>query len=302
MKSIYTFLVLALLLVLSACSHSKKHDDQKHDKHSKNEKHSTKHDHLGCGENEVVDGECVIAEEGQQNVDLFTNLSSIDVKTEEVSYMENVNGYLARPSKEGVYPAVVMIHEWWGLNDNVRDMARLLANEGYVVLAADIYEGEVAETSDQAKVLAGAARKNTEKSVANMKNAVEYLQTLEDVDPERVGSMGWCFGGQQSLNLALNSDDLGATVIYYGNLIDDKEQLQSINWPVLGIFGAEDTGIPVDSVRAFEASLNELNIKNEIHVYDDVGHAFANPSGSRYAPEETLDAWNKTVEFLRENL
>lgn len=259
-------------------------------------------EHLGCGENEVIDGKCIVAEEGQQNVDLFANLVDLDVTTKEVAYAENINGYLAQPSQEGSYPAVVMIHEWWGLNDNVKDMARLLANEGYVVLAVDIYEGEVAETSDQAGKLAGAARENVEKSVANMRSAVEYLKTLENVKKESIGSMGWCFGGQQSLNLALNSDDLAATVIYYGNLTDDKEQLQSINWPVLGIFGAEDTGIPVESVNAFETALNELGVENNIHIYEGVGHAFANPSGTRYAPEETVDAWNKTVEFLNENL
>ncbi len=259
-------------------------------------------DHMGCQEGEIVNGECTVAKDGEKNTDLFANLDSLDVTGKHVPYMGKVQGYLAQPRAKGTYPGVVMIHEWWGLNDNIRDMAKLLANEGYVVLAVDIYEGAVAETSEEAGKLAGAARENVQKSVANMRSAVAYLQTLPNVQKDKIGSMGWCFGGQQSLNLALASDDLAGTVIYYGNLTDNKEQLQNINWPVLGIFGAEDGGIPVESVKSFETALNELEIKNNIHIYPGVGHAFANPSGSRYAPKETLDAWKKTVDFLNTNL
>lgn len=259
-------------------------------------------DHLGCQESEIVDVKCIVAEEGTQNIDLFTDLASLSVQGSKVNYMENVQGYLAQPEAEGTYPGVIMIHEWWGLNENIEDMARLLAHEGYVVLAVDIYEGSVAENSDQARVLAGTARENTEKSVANMQAAIDYLQTLPAVEDQSIGSMGWCFGGQQSLNISRTSEDLDATVIYYGNLETEAAKLQTLKGPVLGIFGAEDTGIPVESVQAFEAGLDQLGIENNIYIYPGVGHAFANPSGSRYAPEETVDAWEKTVNFLNQNL
>ena len=113
--------------------------------------------------------------------------------------------------------------------------------------------------------------------------------------------MGWCFGGGQSLQLALNSEQnpLAATVIYYGNLVNDTNELSRIKWPVLGIFGDQDQSIPVESVNAFEQAFNETGITNEIYIYPGVGHAFANPSGDNYAPEETVDAWEKTLAFLK---
>ena len=128
-----------------------------------------------------------------------------------------------------------------------------------------------------------------------MKSAVVYLKEQQQVG--KIASLGWCFGGQQSLQLALN-ENLDATVIYYGQLTDDKERLKNIRWPVLGIFGEEDTSIPVTSVKDFEIALNELDVENNIYIYPDVGHAFANPSGSNYAEEETRDAWEKTIKFL----
>ena len=116
------------------------------------------------------------------------------------------------------------------------------------------------------------------------------------------GSIGWCFGGGQSLNLALNNQDMDATVIYYGSLVTEQEALSSISWPVLGVFAGLDQGIPVESVNDFESSLNELDITNEIYIYEEVDHAFANPSGERYAPEESKDAWQVTLKFLESNL
>jgi carboxymethylenebutenolidase len=133
-----------------------------------------------------------------------------------------------------------------------------------------------------------------------MQGAVNYLGSLENVNSSRIASLGWCFGGGQSLQLALNSEEhpLAATVIYYGNLVNDTESLSKIKWPVLGIFGDQDQSIPVDSVMQFEQALNEIGITNEIYIYPGVGHAFANPSGDNYAPKETADAWKKTLVFL----
>ncbi len=284
-------LTFCLLFLLVGCAEHENHDQAQHQDHN---------DHLGCQEGEVVDGKCQVA--AKKNVDLFSQLEALSVQTEMVDYFEGVNGFLAKPEGDGKYPAVVMIHEWWGLNDNIKDMARLMASEGYVVLAVDIYEGEVATESGAAMKLASGARSNPERSIENMKAAVDYLKTLSNVEPQSIAAMGWCFGGQQSLSLSLSTDDLAATVIYYGNLETDKEKLANIKGPVLGIFGETDQGIPVESVNAFEAALNELLVKNQIHIYPEVGHAFANPSGTRYAPEETQDAWKKTIDFLDENL
>ena len=221
-----------------------------------------------------------------------------DIETENVHYSENSVGFLAKPVSGGSFPGVVMIHEWWGLNDNIKEMAKKLASHGYIVLAVDLYDGKVATTSDEARILVTSFDKS--KGIDNMNSAVSYLEA--NYLPTSIGSLGWCFGGGQSLNLALHNDRLNATVIYYGSLVTDTTELSSITWPVLGIFAELDKGITVATVHDFENSLNALKIKNEIIIYPGVNHAFANPSGNSYAPDASKDAWQKTLEFLNSNL
>lgn len=220
------------------------------------------------------------------------------IKSLEAKYFENYSGFIAYPEEGGNYPGVVMIHEWWGLNDNVKDMAKELASHGYVVVAVDLFGAPAATTTDGARSLVSSYE--LEKGIKNMNGAITYLK--ENYDVQSIGSIGWCFGGGQSLNLALNNDSVNATVIYYGSVTSDKERLSNISWPVLGIFAELDKGITVESVKGFESSLNDLGIPNEIHIYPNVDHAFANPSGQRYAPEETKDAWQKTLSFFGKNL
>ena len=199
-------------------------------------------------------------------------------------------------------PAVVMIHENRGLNEHIKMMADTLAKEGYVVLAVDLFNGQVASNQEVAGQLSGAVRENPTEAIANLRAAVRYLASLEKVDASQISSLGWCFGGQQSLQLALNTEakyPLSSTIIYYGRLVSDPDELSKIKWPVLGIFGDQDDSIPVENVTNFESALDSLGIPNEIYVYDGVGHAFANPSRDSYAPEQTADAWNKTLSFLK---
>ena len=197
-----------------------------------------------------------------------------------------------------------MIHENKGLNDNIKNMANLLAKEGYVVLAVDLFNGEVTTNQTRASELSQSIRDNPDAAITNLKSAVKYLASLPNVNPEKIASLGWCFGGQQSLQLALNSEDhpLAATVIYYGRLVTEPETLSKIKWPVLGIFGDKDQSIPVTSVEQFEEALTQNGIINEIYIYKGVGHAFANPSGDNYAPNETKSAWQKTLFFLNKYL
>ena len=236
----------------------------------------------------------------EKNVEILATGDVSGIETQTVNY-GLATGFLAQPKKEGKYPTVVMIHEWWGLNDNIKEMARSLAAEGYVVLAVDLFEGKVGKDANEARELTTKVRNNPSGAISNMKVAVEYLKKQNNVDKEKIASMGWCFGGGMSLQLALN-EELAATVIYYGNLETNATKLSVIKWPVLGIFGSLDTSIPVASVKEFEKSLNQLKIENEIHIYEGVGHAFANPSGANYAPEQTKDAWEKTLRFLERNL
>ena len=233
------------------------------------------------------------------------NTANLQNKT--VEYFQDAQGYLVYPvsSNDTVskkLPAVVMIHEWWGLNENIKNMANLLAKQGFVVLAADLYKGEVANNPERAMELVQIARNNQNNSINNLQSAVKYLSSLQNVDSSKIASLGWCFGGGQSLQLALNSQEhpLAATILYYGTpLVTDKALLSKIKWPVLGIFGDKDQAIPVEEINQFGTSLNQSGITNNIHIYKGLGHAFANPSGDNYAPKETEDAWQKTLSFLK---
>jgi carboxymethylenebutenolidase len=233
------------------------------------------------------------------------NTANLQNKT--VEYFQDAQGYLVYPvsSNDTVskkLPAVVMIHEWWGLNENIKNMANLLAKQGFVVLAADLYKGEVADNPERAMELVQIARNNQNISINNLQSAVKYLSLLPNVDSSKIASLGWCFGGGQSLQLALNSQEhpLAATILYYGTpLVTDKALLSKIKWPVLGIFGDKDQAIPVEEINQFGNSLNQSGITNNIHIYKGLGHAFANPSGDNYAPKETEDAWQKTLSFLK---
>jgi carboxymethylenebutenolidase len=232
------------------------------------------------------------------------------IQNETVSYYENASGYLVYPVSNSPndptmstekLPAVIMIHENRGLNDNIKDTADILAKQGYVVLAVDLFQGQVTADPNQARELSSSVRNNPGIAIENMKSAIAYLSSLQNVNASRIASIGWCFGGGQSLQLALNSEDhpLAATIIYYGQVVNDTNEISKIKWPVLGVFGDQDQSISVDSVKAFEQALNETGVTNEIHIYPGVGHAFANPSNDNYAPQETADAWKKTLAFLK---
>lgn len=228
---------------------------------------------------------------------------SAEVSGEEAQYAsvggQEITGYLAKPEGDSNAPGIIVIHEWWGLNDNIRMMTDKLAGEGYTALAVDLYNGKVAESSDSAGTYARSV--NNDEAIDNLTQAYGFL--TEEEGANNIGVIGWCFGGAWSLQTALaHPDKIDATVIYYGRLVTDTEQLKSLQMPVLGIFGEEDEGIPVEQVREFEAALNEVGIENNIHIYEDANHAFANPSGTRYNKEAAEDAWSKTVQFLEENL
>lgn len=233
-----------------------------------------------------------------RNAEMLATDNPTPVTTEnDVAYFPGAKGYFVHPAAEGSYPGVVMIHENRGLRPEIRATAEQLAKEGYLVLAVDLYNGQIVETQEEARALSSSFNQTT--GLANLKAAVAYL---EDKGATKIGSLGWCFGGGQSLQLALSGEPLDATVIYYGRLVTETDQLNTIKWPVLGIFGGADQSISVESVNQFDAALDSVNVPNEIHIYPDVGHAFANPSGMNYAPEETKDAWGKTVTFLESNL
>lgn len=214
-----------------------------------------------------------------------------------IEYQKGAAGFFAKPQASGNYPGVVMIHENRGLRPEIKETANKLAREGYMVLAVNLLDG-IAEDQQGAKALT--AKFKQDQGIENMRAAVRFLR---EQGANKIASLGWCFGGNQSLELATSGEKLDATVVYYGTGMKTSTQyLQPIQWPVLGIFGDADPIVPLSAVNDFKASLKSLNIPYEVHIYPGVGHAFANPSGVNYAPNETKDAWEKTLNFLEANL
>jgi carboxymethylenebutenolidase len=213
-----------------------------------------------------------------------------------------LRGYVAHPSAgHAGLPGLVVVHEWWGLNDNVRAMARRLAGEGYVVLAVDLYGGKVGTTSDESVALMKAAVGDPARILANLRLAAEHLRRAEKAP--RVGVLGWCFGGGWALQGALDPGAaVDAAVVYYGRPVTDAAELGRLRAPLLGLYGEQDQGIPVAAVREMEAALGRLGKRATIVVYPNAAHAFANPTGERYRPEAAEDAWRRTVAFLAAEL
>lgn len=223
------------------------------------------------------------------------------VDTSSVNYYKDVKGYLARPEQEGEYPAIILIHEWWGLNDNIKDFAKKFSSEGYVALAVDLYSGQVTDSPDQARVLATGVRGDMEEAFANLQAAADFLKADSQVREDSLASVGWCFGGGWSYQMAKNDLDVDASVIYYGqfNPEDDLSQMRST---ILGHFGEDDSSISVDDVQAFQATLQTLSGDHEIFIYPNSAHAFANEGGLAYNAEAASLAWQRTLEFLTEEL
>lgn len=214
---------------------------------------------------------------------------------------ETVQGVLYTPAGKGPFPALVVIHEWWGLNDWVKEQASRLADEGYVALAVDLYRGKVATTPEMAhEIMRGVPE---DRAKRDLHAAVEFLKSQTDVKKDRIGAIGWCMGGGYALDVTLQEPDLAATVINYGHLATDPDALKKINGPILGLFGAQDHGITPDDVHKFEQALKQLGKKIDVKIYDDAGHAFENPNNKDgYRADDAADAWKRTVTFLATTL
>jgi len=214
---------------------------------------------------------------------------------------ETVQALLYTPPGKGPFAAVIVIHEWWGLNDWVKEQASKFSDQGYVALAVDLYRGKVATTPDMAHELMRGVPEDRAKR--DLHAAFEFLRAQPNVRKDRLGAIGWCMGGGYSLDVALQEPTLSADVINYGHLATDSEALKKINAPILGLFGGKDQGITPDDVHKFEAAMKQLGKKVDIKIYDDAGHAFENPNNKAgYRAEDAADAWKRTVAFLAENL
>ena len=210
---------------------------------------------------------------------------------------ETVSGYLAAPEGTGKKPAIVVIHEWWGLNDFAKAKADAFAKQGYVALAVDLYRGKVASDPDVAHQLMRGLPED--RAVRDLKAAVAYLRTRPDVDGARIASIGWCMGGGYSLALALAEPTLAGAVIYYGHLVTDAKTIASLKVPLLGNFGGKDQGIPPADVRAFADEAKKAGASVDFKIYPEAGHAFASSKDPAiYRAADAKDADARTDAFL----
>jgi carboxymethylenebutenolidase len=214
---------------------------------------------------------------------------------------ETVRGVLYVPQSSGRHPALVVVHEWWGLNDWIKQQAQQFASQGYVALAVDLYRGKVATDSETAHELMRGLPQD--RGVRDLTSAVTWLEQRPDVDPHRIGAIGWCMGGGYAAQLAVNEPNLKAVVINYGSLPTDKEALKKIHAAVLGNFGGLDQGITPDDVHAFAAAMQALGKPVDAKIYPDAGHAFENPSNTTgYKPADAEDAQQRSRQFLADQL
>ena len=229
---------------------------------------------------------------------------SFAATAKEVSYKsgdDTVKGILYTPTGKGPFPAIVAIHEYWGLNDWVKEQASKLADQGYVTLAVDLYRGQVADNPDTAHQLMRALA--PDRAARDLHAAFEFLESQPNVRKDRIGSIGWCMGGGYSLEVALEEPTLAACVINYGHLATDPAVIQKIHAAILGNFGAQDKGIPPSDVEKFQKALQDAGKSVDIKIYADAGHAFQNPNNKDgYRAEDTKDSWQRTVSFFDRTL
>ena len=235
---------------------------------------------------------------------IAVSASAAAVKTQDVTFPsgpEIIKGYLAAPESPGKYPALVVIHEDWGLTDWVKGQTRKLAAQGYVALAVDLYRGRVAYDPQLAYELMVSTPQD--RALRDLQAALKFLVSRSDVNEEKIGSIGWSAGGKWSLLLAENDLFLAACVLNYAPLPTDPTEIQKIRAPVLAIFGEDDRSIPASDVEAFEGAMNSAHKSVDVIVYPSAGHAFENSDIKLgYRESAAQDAWQRTVAFLDQHL
>lgn len=210
------------------------------------------------------------------------------------------SAHLVTPQDGGRYPGVVVIQEWWGLVPHIKDVARRLAEQGFVTLAPDLYHGKAADEPDEARKLA--MELDRDRAVREIQGAVDHLRALDRVQPGQIGIVGWCMGGSLAISMAAQGENVGCAVVFYGAPRDDETASQ-VSVPVLGLFGEADTGVTPERVRQFEAILQQQGVEHDFHIYPGAPHAFFNDARPHVYDEQAAhDAWKKTLAWFRQHL
>jgi carboxymethylenebutenolidase len=227
----------------------------------------------------------------------------MQIVTQMIEYASDAGvtpGYLAQPEREGQYPGLIAIQEWWGLVPHIKDVAERFAKQGFIALAPDLYHGQSAAEPDEARKLA--MELDRQRAVKEIVAAISYLQGLPQVSPKKIGVVGWCMGGSLTIATAAASPQVGAAVAFYG-MPADLNIVADIRGPLLGLYGEHDHSIPPERVHQFQAALEKADVVHEVHIYPGAEHAFFNDTRPQiYNPDAAQDAWERTLDWLRRYL
>jgi len=226
-----------------------------------------------------------------------------DIETSTVTYVsgtDTVSAYLAVPKSEGKHPALIVIHEWWGLTPWMKSNADSFAKKGYAALAIDLFRGK--STSDPKEAMEMVKSLSKDRAIVDLKTAFDYLSNLPNVDNQKIGSIGWCFGGGYSFQAAINIPRLKMCIINYGTVSSDENVIKNIHCPVLCIHGDEDKAISPDSIKAFDKAAKSIGLNVDVEFFPGMGHAFMNPGNPGYKKETVDEAWKDIYAFMDKNL
>jgi len=239
-----------------------------------------------------------IAADGILGANRLDNIANLTIPA--IDGGGDVRAYVANPRGEGPFPTVILIHEFWGLNESIVSKADLLAEEGYLVIAPDTFRGVT--TGWIPRAIYQVIRSKPEIVNADIDSVYAWIESQPDVDSDHIAIAGFCYGGRASLAYSLHNNGLAATVIFYGSPETDPAILKSLPGPVLGIFGSADQSIPLEQVNAFDAALTEAGISHEITVYEGQPHAFVQDADGIRSGGPQAEAWEQMLRFLKTNL
>jgi len=211
-----------------------------------------------------------------------------------------VRAYIARPPGSGPFPVVIMIHEFFGINESITGKADGLAEQGYLVIAPDTFRGST--TSLIPRAIYQVITTKPEQVNVDLDSVYTWLESQGEVDPARIAIIGFCYGGRTSLLYSLHNNKLAASVVFYGSPVTDPAVLKNLPGPLLGIFGGADQSIPVEEVQAFDAALSQAGVQHDITIYDAQPHAFVVDMQGIRAGGAQGQAWDQMLKFLAANL
>jgi carboxymethylenebutenolidase len=223
-----------------------------------------------------------------------------NVETRNVTLSTGAGAYEAKPAGPGPFPGVIVIQEWWGLNDHIKDVTRRLAGEGYLALAPDLYHGKVTKDASEAGKLMGALQPDA--ALGDLRAAVDFLASHKALEPGKIGVTGFCMGGRYALLLAAHDDRVKAAAGWYGVPVPDDATIRRIKGEVLYIYGDQDAFVKKPDVDRLAAALKAGGVKGRVESYP-APHAFFNDTRPDvYRPQHAKDAWGKALDLFKRTL